>query len=47
MTVVVFVGFGYLLMSDIQTNLNDKLYTFTVRDKFLTTEQCENTDINF
>ena len=47
MTVAVFLGFGYLLWNDIQTNLNDKLYTFTVRDKFLSTEECSNFDVNF
>ena len=38
MTVVVFVGFGYLLWSDITTNLNDKLYSLTVRDRLLSSE---------
>ena len=47
MTVAVFMGFGYLLWSDITINLNDKLYSFTVRDKLMSEEQCSNTEINF
>ena len=47
MTVAVFLGFGYLLWSDVSINLKDKLYSFTVRDKFMTAEQCGSTDINF
>ena len=38
MTVAVFIGFGYLLWSDVTVNLRDKLYTFDVRDKFLSEE---------
>ena len=34
-TVAVFLGFGYLLLSDITTNMNDKPYTFTVKDKLM------------
>ena len=47
MTVAVFIGFGYLLLSDITTNLNDKLYSFTVRDKFLTEDEAGTVQINF
>ena len=47
MTVAVFVGFGYLLWSDLTINLNDKLYSFTVRDKLMSEEQCSNTTIDF
>ena len=47
MTVAVFVGFGYLLWNDIATNLNDKLYTFTVGDKLMSAQQCSDTEINF
>ena len=42
MTVAVFIGFGYLLWSDISTNLNDKLYNLDVRDKLLTEEEAIN-----
>ena len=38
MTVAVFIGFGYLLWSDITTNLNEKLYSLTVRDRLLSSE---------
>ena len=38
MTVAVFVGFGYLLWSDVSINLREKLYSFDVRDKLLSAE---------
>ena len=47
MTVAVFIGFGYLLWSDVSINLNDKLYSFEVREKFLSDEECSNTELNF
>ena len=46
LTLAVFVGFSYLLWSDITINLSDKLYTFTVRDKLMSEEECSNTEIN-
>ena len=46
-TVAVFIGFGYLLWNDFVTNLNEKLYSLTVRDRLLSSEQCGNTEINF
>ena len=46
MTVAVFIGFSYLLWSDITTNLNDKLYTLTIRDRLLSSEECGSKDIN-
>ena len=38
MTVAVFIGFGYLLWSDVTINLREKLYSFDVRDKLLSAE---------
>ena len=46
-TVAVFIGFGYLLWSDVTVNLRDKLYSFEVRDKLMTAEKCGETELNF
>ena len=47
LTIAVFFGFGYLLWSDFTTNLNDKLYTLTIRDKLLSSEECSRKEIGF
>ena len=47
LTLAVFVGFGYLLWSDVSINLNEQLYSFDVRDKFLSDEEAGETEINF
>ena len=46
MTVAVFFGFGYLLWNDVSTNLNDRLYSFEVRDRLMSAEECGSTEIN-
>ena len=46
-TIAVFFGFGYLLWNDVSTNLNDRLYSFEVRDKLMSAEECGRTEINF
>ena len=39
MTAVVFIGFIYLVMSDLTENIRNKPYTFEVRDKFMSPEE--------
>ena len=39
MTVSIFMGFGYLLINDIQYNINEKPFTFEVKDKFMSSEE--------
>ena len=39
MTAVVFVGFIYLLVYDVQENIRNKPYTFEVRDKYLSPKE--------
>ena len=47
MTAVVFIGFIYLIISDLSDNINNKPYTFDVRDKYVSPEELRNTVVNF
>ena len=46
MTVGVFMGFGYLLINDIMYNINVKPFTFEVKEKFMSEEECSETEIH-
>ena len=39
MTSLVFVGFIYLIVYDLQSNISKKPYTFEVRDKYMSPEE--------
>ena len=39
MTSIVFVGFIYLILSDLSDNINNKPYTFDVKDKYMSPEE--------
>ena len=39
MTVGVFMGFGYLLLNDFSYNVNQKPFTFEVKDKFMSADE--------
>ena len=45
-TMIVFVGFIYLILSDLSDNINNLPYTFEVRDKYLSPEEQRATAIN-
>ena len=46
MTAFVLVGFLGILAYDLQYNVNNRPYTFNVRDKFLSPEEHHRTKIN-
>ena len=46
MTAVVFIGFTSLLIYDLSYNIENKPYTFTVRDKFMSPEEHMATKVN-
>ena len=46
MTVGVFMGFGYLLINDISYNINEKPFTFEVRDKAMSVDEASDTEVN-
>ena len=46
-TAVVFVGFTFLLVYDLQYNISNRPYTFEVRDKFMAPEEFRATKVNF
>ena len=46
LTAIVFVGFVYLIVYDLQYNINNKPYTFEVRDRFMSPEEQKATVIN-
>ena len=45
-TAVVFIGFTYLLLSDLSYNISNKPYTFEVREKFMSPEEHMATEVN-
>ena len=45
-TALVFTGFIYLIVYDLQENINNKPYTFEVRDKFMSPEEHKATVVN-
>ena len=45
-TAVVFVGLIYLIISDLQENINNKPYAFKVQDKYMTPEEHIATRLN-
>lgn len=45
-TALVFTGFIYLIVYDLQENINNKPYTFEVRDKFMSPEEHMATKVN-
>ena len=46
MTALVFIGFIYLILYDLQDNINNKPYTFEVRDKYMSPEEHKATVVN-
>ena len=46
MTAVVFIGFIYLLVYDVQENIRNRPYTFDVRDKYLSPEKHRDSVVN-
>ena len=47
MTAFVFTGFIGILIYDLQENIRNKPYTFTVKDKFFTEDQIGSEVVNF
>ena len=45
MTAVVLVGFIGILMYDLEENIRNKPYTFSVRDKFMSPEETRNAKV--
>ena len=46
LTAVVFIGFTYLLLSDLSYNISNKPYTFEVREKIMSPEEHMATKVN-
>ena len=46
LTTVVFVGFIYLILNDLSDNINNKPYTFDVKDKYMSPKELRSTVIN-
>ena len=40
------MGFGYLLINDIRYNLNEKPFTFEVKEKFMSEAEASETKLN-
>ena len=47
MTLSVFMGFGYLLITDISYNISEKPFTFEVKEKFMSIDETGATVVNF
>ena len=46
LTAAVFMGFIYLILNDLADNINNKPYTFEVKDRYLSPEEHRNTVVN-
>ena len=47
MTLLVFIGFTFLLVYDFSYNISNRPYTFEVRDQFMALEEFNATKVNF
>ena len=45
-TATVFIGFVFLILSDLIDNINNKPYTFTVRDRYMSPKEHTATKVN-